>query len=188
VEWVLLAALGIMWVAFLMPVGRKRSEASSVEDFETRMEQLAYAEVHGTTGRWIVTPRKGARFVGTNQRQRARARARRRQVFVFMLESIGITFLIGIVPPLRIVWYLAGFLGLLLVLYVWLLVSMKARAASAIDDERTAVTAAPARPPSVGPARYVGAGPTGHARATFNGLGSVGEGDTVHVVVRAAEA
>ena len=53
-EWMLLAALGIMWGAFLVPRGRKRSEARSVIDFEQRMELLANAEVHGTTGRWIV--------------------------------------------------------------------------------------------------------------------------------------
>ena len=37
-EWMVLAALGIMWVAFLVPRGRKRSEARSVIDFEQRME------------------------------------------------------------------------------------------------------------------------------------------------------
>src|ERR1043166_616814 len=81
VEWMLLAALGIMWGAFLVPRGRKRSEARSVIDFEQRMELLANAEVHGTTGRWIVTPRKGVRFLGPRERRQARARARRRRVF-----------------------------------------------------------------------------------------------------------
>ena len=76
-EWLLLAALGIMWAAFLIPGGpRRRSTAASVDDFERRMEFLAHAEVNGTTGRWIVTPRKGARFIGdaeTAPRSRPRA-------------------------------------------------------------------------------------------------------------------
>ena len=100
-EWMLLAALGIMWGAFLVPRGRKRSEARSVIDFEQRMELLAIAEVHGTTGRWIVTPRKGVRFLGPDDRRRARARERRRKVFVVLLDSIVLTSLIGVAPPLR---------------------------------------------------------------------------------------
>ena len=86
-QWLLLGVLGIIWVAFLIPVGRRRSDSRSVEDFERRMELLANAEVHGTTGRWIVTPRKGVRFLGPRERQQARARARRRRVFVFLIEA-----------------------------------------------------------------------------------------------------
>ena len=83
---------------------RRRSIGGSVEDFERRMEFLAHAEVNGTTGRWIVTPRKGARFIGDAERRRARVRDRRRRVLVFLIEAIGVTFLIGLVPPLRVVW------------------------------------------------------------------------------------
>ena len=130
VGWLLLAALGIMWVAFLMPSDRRqRSAEHSVEDFERRMELLAHAELQGSEGRWIVTPRKGARFVGVAERRRARLRERRRKVLVFLLESIGLTFLIGLVPPLHTVWALTGIFAGLLVLYVWLLLSIKHRAA-----------------------------------------------------------
>ena len=66
-QWLLLGVLGIIWAAFLIPVGRRRSDSRSVEDFERRMELLANAEVHGTTGRWIVTPRKGVRFLGPRE-------------------------------------------------------------------------------------------------------------------------
>src|SRR5438094_3515552 len=125
----LLGALGIMWVAFLVPRGRKRSEARSVIDFEHRMELLANAEVHGTTGRWIVTPRKGVRFLGPDDRRRARARDRRRKLFVALLELIALSFLIGLVPPLRQVWYVTAGLGVVLVLYAWVLLSLKARSA-----------------------------------------------------------
>jgi Flp pilus assembly protein TadB len=131
VQWLLLALLGIMWAAFLLPAGRKRSDARSVEDFERRMELLAQAEVHGTGGRWIVTPRKGVRFLGPRERQQARARARRRRVFVFLLEAIGLSLLIGVVPPLRVAWVVSATLGGLLFIYVWALLVIKARAAAA---------------------------------------------------------
>ena len=63
------------------------------------------------------------------ERRRARLRERRRKVLVFLIESIGLTFLIGLVPPLHAVWALSGIFGGLLVLYVWLLLSIKHRAA-----------------------------------------------------------
>jgi hypothetical protein len=157
VQWLLLALLGIMWAAFLVPVGRKRSDARSVEDFERRMELLAQAEVHGTGGRWIVTPRKGVRFLGPRERQQARARARRRRVFVFLLEAIGLSLLIGVVPPLRVAWVVSAALGGLLFLYVWALLVIKARAAAA---PIRAVAAEPrfarrVEPPAVEPGQHV---------------------------------
>ena len=128
-DWLLLAALGIMWAAFLIPTQRRDGArlAGSVEDFERRMEFLAHAEVNGTTGRWIVTPRKGARFVGDAERRKARVRDRRRRVLVFLIEAIGISFLIGLVPPLRVVWNVTLALAILLGAYVWMLISMKHR-------------------------------------------------------------
>jgi Flp pilus assembly protein TadB len=188
VDWLLLAALGIMWVAFLLPSDhRRKGTEHSVEDFERRMELLAHAEAQGSEGRWIVTPRKGARFVGVAERRRARLRERRRKVLVFLVESIGLTFLIGLVPPLHAVWALTALFGGLLVLYVWLLLSIKHR--SAVQPQETARAARqPARvkTPMTAVPRYVVDGMTGWARPTFNGLGSVGEGDRVHVVVRPA--
>jgi hypothetical protein len=127
VEWMVLAAFGMMWVAFLVPRGRKRSEARSVIDFEQRMELLANAEVHGTTGRWIVTPRKGVRFLGPDDRRRARVRERRRKVFVILLDSIVLTGLIGAAPPLRAMWFLSAGLGVVLFIYTWVLLSIKGR-------------------------------------------------------------
>jgi len=126
----LLAALGIMWTAFLVPWGRRASsESRTVNDFEHRMELLANAEVHGTTGRWIVTPRKGVRFLGPDDRRRARARERRRRVFVALLELIALTVLIGLAPPLRAVWFVSAGLGSILLIYIWVLLSMKGRTA-----------------------------------------------------------
>jgi Flp pilus assembly protein TadB len=187
VDWLLLAALGIMWVAFLLPSERRRHTAStSVEDFERRMELLAQVDTNGEPGRWILTPRKGVRFVGPNERRRARARERRRQVFAFLLESIGITFLIGLVPPLHALWAVTGALVAVLGLYVWLLLAMKARGPRSANERVAAARPTPV-PAKALSARYVAEGRSSWARPTFNGLGSLGEGDRVHVVVRRAE-
>jgi hypothetical protein len=132
-----------MWAAFLVPIGRKRSDARSMQDFERRMELLAQAEVHGTSGRWIVTPRKGVRFLGPRERQQARARARRRRILVVILEAIGLALLIGIVPPLRPAWFVAAVLGGVLVVYVWMLLVLKAHAAA---ERRPAPTPTVERP------------------------------------------
>jgi hypothetical protein len=190
VDWLLLAALGIMWVAFLAPVDRRRSsDATSVAEFERGMELLAYTDTTGAHGRWIVTPRKGVRFVGAARRQRARARERRRRVLVVLLESIGITALIGSVPPLRAMWSATVVLGILFVLYVWLLLAVKQRArvrigtgAEDVAGATATVTSRPVTP------RHVADGTMAWARPTFNGLASFGESDRVHVVVRPASA
>jgi Flp pilus assembly protein TadB len=188
VSWLPLVGLGIMWAACLVPRRRKGSEARTVRDFEHRMELLASAEVHGTQGRWIVTPRKGVRFLGPKERHRARARERRRRVFVFLLESIGITFLIGLVPPLRVMWWvMAGFAGALFV-YAWLLVTIKQRAADPRERIRAAAAAPAEATRRTAGSRYVAQGRRSFARPTFNGLGGLVEGDSVHVVVRPASA
>ena len=188
-EWAALVALGIMWAAFLVPTpGRRRSAHTSVGEFERGLELLAYSEVHGTHGRWIVTPRKGARFVGTAERQRARARDRRRRVLVVLLEAIAITGLIGAVPPLRAMWSATVVLGVLLVLYVWLLLSMKARSEPPTRRETVRAVAAPARAPRAATSRHVAEGAMAWARPTFNGLTGIAEGEDVHVVVRSASA
>jgi hypothetical protein len=192
VDWLLLAGLGIMWLAFLMPTGRRRhgKPSTSVEDFERRMELLAQVEAHGTPGRWIVTPRKGARFVGVVERKKARARERRRQVLAFLLESIGLTFLIGLVPPLRVAWALTGVMSGLLVVYVWALLTIKQHASHPHETARAARPPEPAmraRQVATAAPRYVAEGRTAWARPTFNGLGSIAEGDRVHVIVRPAD-
>ncbi len=187
-EWLLLGALGMMWVALLLPSERRRaSPSTSVGDFERRMELLAQAETHGGPGRWIVTPRKGMRFVGPAERHKARARERRRKVLVFLLEAIGLTFLIGLVPPLRVIWTLTAVFALLLGAYMYLLVSIKHRAPQTAHERTAAVNAEP-RPSRALQARHVAGSMTGWTRQTFNGLGSLGEGDSVHVVVRTAAA
>jgi hypothetical protein len=158
---------------------------ASVEDFERRMEFLAHAEVNGTTGRWIVTPRKGARFIGDAERRRARLRDRRRRVLGFLIESIGVTFLMGLVPPLRVVWNLTLVLAVLLGAYVWMLISIKHRSTQTLTDSVRDARVPEDRAAAFA-ARYVIEGQNGHPRKRFNGLEGMSESDRVHVVVRPA--
>jgi hypothetical protein len=186
VDWLPLGALGIMWAAFLLPgLRRRRSPHLQVDDFERGMELLAYSEVQGTAGRWIVTPRKGVRFIGAAERQRARARERRRKVLVFLLEVVGLTFLIGIAPPLRAIWYVTAGSGALLVAYICLLLTLKHRSTGARERPRSAAEGR-GHAAAAAVARYVAEGRSAWPRPTFNGLGAIGESDRVHVVVRSA--
>ena len=184
-EWMILAGLGIMWVAFLVPRGRKRSEARSVNDFEQRMELLANAEVHGTTGRWIVTPRKGVRFLGPDDRRRARARERRRKVFVVLLDSIVLTSLIGVAPPLRAMWFVAAGLGAVLLIYTWVLLSIKGRSIHGRGRVPATANVEPRRPAGVpshpDPNAAAATRPAMHDLDIF-------DDEPVHVVVRTASA
>ncbi len=149
------------------------------------MELLAETEAH-EQGRWIIAPRKGARFVGTQARAQMRARERRRRVFAFFIESIGLTFLIGLVPPLRVMWLVSGALFGLLALYVWLLVSLNQRNPRALARERADAAAVPKQPAPPAAERYVAEGRSRRARPSFNGLGSLAESELANIVVRRA--
>ncbi|HJP65433.1 MAG TPA: hypothetical protein VKA30_03915 [Actinomycetota bacterium] len=97
---------------------------SSVEEFEKKMDLLA--ETNGAPpGRWVLTPRKGERFLGPRDRRRIRARRRRRQVFSVLLEATGLTLLIGLFPPLRLMLVGTGILALVLLFYVALLLKLR---------------------------------------------------------------
>jgi hypothetical protein len=187
VGWLLLAALLIMWAAFLIPswASPPSKTDKSVKDFERNMDMLAETE---SPGRWIVTPRKGTTFIGLRARAQARARERRRRVLMVLIESLVLTALIGLVPPLRAMWYATATLLVLLVGYVWALLTMKARA-EAHDPARPRETAATA-PASPRPARqrYAADASNRTTRRSFNGLPAFGD-DLVNIVVRpAAEA
>lgn len=189
-DWLLVAAFGIMWTAFLLPAGRgKASRASptaSVEEFERSMELLAETEQGRSGARWMVAPRRGVPFLGPEGRAQARARERRRRVFVLLLESIAFSFLIGLVPPLRGVWIATGVFVALLAAYVWLLIALRDQQADAQARARTRAAAAPQTArgtPPPPPERFVAEGNSRAPRPAFQGLGSLDEGDHVHVVV-----
>jgi hypothetical protein len=146
------------------------------------------ASTDGAIGRYVVAPAKGARFLGPRDRARARARERRRRVFVFLLETIGLSFLIGLAPPLRPVWYASAALCGLLVLYVALLLWLRAHPPASRAREGTEAIRAPAGPPA--PARAARSVEEGMRllRPAWNGPGPVEEDELVHVTVRRASA
>ena len=118
-DWLLLAALGIIWAVFLIP---HRGPQQSVEGFERDMDMLSH--LNGP-GRWVLMPRRDERFLGPGGRSRARARLRRRRVFTVLFEAIALTGLIGAFPPLRAMWWVTvAFLGVLAA-YVALLVRLR---------------------------------------------------------------
>ena len=185
--WLLLAALLILWAAFLIPswASPPSKTDKSMKDFERNMDILAETE---TQGRWIVTPRKGTTFIGRRAREQARVRERRRRVLMVLIESLALTALIGLVPPLRAMWYATAILLVLLGGYVWALLTMKARvdAHHPARPRETAATA-PAHP-TPARQRYAADASSRTARRSFNGLPAFGD-DLVNIVVRpAAEA
>jgi hypothetical protein len=166
-----IGGLGIIWAAFLYsPRNRRASPHASVQEFERSMGLLA--ETERTTGRWIVAPRKGVRFVGGSVRMRKRSRERRRLVFMAVLEATGLTFLIGLFPPLRGMWVLTAVLAGFLVLYVCVLLKMKQ-----LEEQEAAR-------PEFTPAE--GGDSLRAPRRPLEDLSSLDPNDLVHVVVRPA--
>jgi hypothetical protein len=121
--WLLVAVFGIIWATFLFPSWR-RSPASTVEQFEERMNLLAEAN-RASPGRWVLVPKKGHRFLGPQDRQRARMRRRRRFLFVALLELTGLTLIMGLFQPLRAMLVLTVILSAVLVVYVALLLRFR---------------------------------------------------------------
>jgi hypothetical protein len=179
-SWLLLGLLGIIWAAFLLP-SRKRSPASSVEEFERKMSLLAEAN-SSSPGRWVLMPRKGARLVGSQDRERFRARRRRRQIFMVLLETMALTLLMGLFPPFRVMLYGTGVLAFVLLAYSALLVKIreeelaKARLRMAMDRQQAYQPVAPVRTrvpaaASVGSRASVRGNGNGHANGNGNGNG-----------------
>lgn len=188
-DWLFLVALGIMWTAFLVPSDRRQaSPGQSVRDFERKMDLLAKTDGN-IQGRWIITPRKGTPFLGDRGRAQARARARRRKVLEVLLEAVFFTFLIGLVPPLRLMWAFSAAGALLLAVYVWMLISIKERSAHVRVRQVARDSLAPARPTAPnriaqGRHRYVAEGRSRQARPSFNGLGAIAGDELTRIVVR----
>jgi hypothetical protein len=122
VSWLFLAGLVIIWAVCIFPRGRGRSASTSVADFERGLDLLADT---GRAGRWIVAPRKGARFIGARNRARARARGRRRRIVSFLVEATGLSFLMALFPPLRPLVYAAAVFAILLLSYIGVLLAVR---------------------------------------------------------------
>jgi hypothetical protein len=141
VDWISLVVLVIIWAALLMPFPRKRAPQMP---FAPRREMER--EEFGQPGRWILSPKRSARFVGSGARARMRARERRRRVIVFLAEAIGITLLMGLFPPLRAMLFVSGFLFLLLVLFLGASLRVALRERAGAPAERAPRPAPAPRP------------------------------------------
>jgi hypothetical protein len=109
---------------------------------------------------------------------------------------MGLTFLMGLFPPLRPMWYAAAAFVGMLALYVGLLVSvtrnergvqqMRERFQQAVEAPGGVTRAALSNGTQRGAyERHVGVGRGRGTRPTYNGL-SVIDSEEVHVVVRSA--
>jgi hypothetical protein len=122
--WLLLALLGIIWAAFLLP-RRHSSPLGSAKEFERTLNLLA--ETNRTvSGRWVLVPPKGRALDGGQTSRRIRARRRRRLVFVLMADGALLTGIIGAFPGLRPMLFGTAALSTLLVLYTGLLAAIAA--------------------------------------------------------------
>jgi len=176
--WLLVAVLGIIWVASLLPLGRfKASASTSVEEFKRSMDLLA--ETHRRSpGRWVIMPREGAQFTNPTELHRARLRRRRRQILAGLTEATVLFFLIGLFPPLHSMLYVA--VGLLAVLLLYASMLARVRAAEAARTEAIAARRA-RRDAEGGPVAPVAEAPVVAAPPPVDELAVV-ERD-VHVIV-----
>lgn len=130
-SWLLLAALGMLWAAFLNPT-KKASPEQSVRTFERDMGRLAAGETGAET--------PARRAPSDPVRAAARARARRRLVLGALVQAVIVSFLVGLAPDLRGAWAATGVFLFLLAGYVWLLLATRhQRVAVAIHDPRSPV-------------------------------------------------
>jgi hypothetical protein len=194
-SWLLIAGLGMIWAEFLLPFGyRRASPSSTVEEFERKMDLLAEAN-RAHAGRWVLVPRKGERFMGPRDRRRVRVRRRRRHVLAVLLDAAAITLLIGLFPPLRAMLVGTALLTGLLLLYVGLLVHLRAqdlrlahlRARRAVQLARVSVeglqaSAANGHGSGYGAGAHVnGNGARGRVNGKANGNGHGANGHPAHV-------
>jgi hypothetical protein len=138
-DWISLVVLAIIWAALLIPAPKRKRDTRV--PFTTRSEMDHEEFSH--PGRWILSPKRSARFVGPGARARMRARERRRRVIVVLAEAIGITLLMGLFPLLRPMFYVAGFLFVLFVVFLAasLRVAMLERSGAAARPRPRAVPA-----------------------------------------------
>ena len=215
--WLLLALLGIIWAAFLLP-RRHSSPLGSAKEFERTLNLLA--ETNRTaSGRWVLVPPKGRALDGGQTSRRIRARRRRRLVFVLMADGALLTGIMGAFPGLRPMLFGTAALSTLLLLYTGLLAAIAAhertearrRRALALLEGTPRVMSRYSAMPSTkngnghhalgGNGRAAGNG-NGHATGNGNGHWTVAvsdgrrmaatafedSDDDVHVIVRRAPA
>ena len=128
-DWIALVVLGLIWAILLLPAPRGP---------ESRRLKMPNDQEFRQPGRWVLSLKRGSRFVGSHQRSRERARERRRQVFVFLLEAIGLTGLIGLFPPLRGMLAITAIFAAMLLVYTVMVIQVTrgSKAAAPVADEQ----------------------------------------------------
>jgi hypothetical protein len=185
VGWLLVALLGIIWAAFLIP-SHRRSPVSSIEEFEEHMNLLAETNSK-SPGRWVLMPRKDRGLLAPRDRQRARVRRRRRQVFMVLLEATTLTLLMGLFPPLRLMLYGTAGLALLLLTYALVLAKIREDELEEARRRRQMGQQRPRFSPSIGSGHVDDAdGPEDTERLLRESGVQILEED-VHVVVRRSD-
>jgi hypothetical protein len=116
----------------------------------------ALAETNGRTpGRWVLIPRKGARFVGPRDRSRMRAMRRRRQILAFLVELTLLTLVIGLFPPLHRMLIVPAVLGGVLFVYLIALMRIRTVEVERAQAARRRTLQQPAPAPRATPAMVV---------------------------------
>jgi hypothetical protein len=133
VDWLTLCILAAVWGILLVPPRKKRQMTPTAS-----AGSPPPADFH-PPGRWILTLTGGSRLVGPFARTRMRARGRRRRVYLFLLEAIGVTGLIGLFPPLRGMLVVTGILAVLLVAYTAMVLRYGAVRPAAGSPDRVVV-------------------------------------------------
>jgi hypothetical protein len=166
---VVLIVLVAVWAAFLLPpILRARSEhrpSGSISDFRRQLHVLARSAPAGNVappqlpGRVVVplhqapvAVRGRAAGAGSQPLRLGRNRTtvkRRRDVFVGLLVAMVGSLVLGILPPLRILWSIHLVIDVLFVAYVAALIYLRNLAAEREMKVRFLPTAAPVAEPAL---------------------------------------
>lgn len=138
---VVLIVLAAVWAAFLLPpILRARAEsrpAGSISDFRRQLRVLG--RTSPTTASYLAPTMPSLRAVPAVRTtgvvttpeaiRRRRTMERRRNVFFGLLSVMGGSLVLGLLPPLRVLWVVHVFFDLLFVAYVAALLYMRNLAA-----------------------------------------------------------
>jgi hypothetical protein len=142
-DWLSVAVLGIIWAVLLAPRPQRAAPRSPIMTVSSEQQEFRHP------GRWILSPKRGSRFVGSRARARLRARDRRRRIFLFLLEAIALTGLIGVFPPLRGMLVVTAVLILFMAIYGLMVMRMTFRAPAPDVPAADRVVVIPERPLAV---------------------------------------
>ena len=139
---VVLIVLAAVWAAFLLPpILRARAEsrpAGSISDFRRQLRVLGrtspatgspYLASTMPSLRAVPTVRTAGVVTTPEAIRRRRTMERRRNVFFGLLSVMGGSLVLGLLPPLRVLWVVHVFFDLLFVAYVAALLYMRNLAA-----------------------------------------------------------